>query len=135
MLPAAALDTSALSTTSAHLVDDIWMAGQLATAHTQRLLVPLHAPPSVDITRSHTLETHMAADGVSRAEANGATLSMFGPAFAAEGIWYRFAKDVRRGARGIILDVDEPVWAGLLTRKWREGWAWWTGMCVQAGRL
>lgn len=114
------LDTSKLLSSPAHLVDDIWMAGSLATQGVSRFVIPLPGPPSLDVTITHTLEEHMGSDGTSRAQANTRALRMFEGAFSRENLWYRFAKDVRR-AKGVTAPAfteveQEPVWIGVLAR-------------------
>jgi hypothetical protein len=128
------LDGPSLARTPAHLVDDIWMAGSLAVARVPRLVVPLPAPPSADVTVVHTLETHMAAAGMDRGAANNAALGLFADAWRAEGLWYRFAADVR-GAKGVVFDknADEPVMARSLERTWKEVGRWWREQMVKAG--
>jgi hypothetical protein len=108
----------------AHLVDDIWMAGCLSSQGVPRYIVPLPGPPSLDVTVTHPLEAHMSKDGISRATANGDTLRAFGDAWQGEGIWYRFAKDVKR-AKSVVAEGgseadDEPVWISLLARASKE---------------
>ena len=118
------LDTNRMMSTDAHLVDDIWMAGSLATQGVSRYVIPLPGPPSLDITITHTLEDHMASNGTDREKANTGALRMFKDAFSRENIWYRFGKDVK-GAKGVIsppsTDAEkEPVWIGVLARLWKE---------------
>jgi hypothetical protein len=118
----------------ARLVDDIWMAGSLATQDVPRYVIPLPGPPSLDVTITHTLEGHMASSGTSREQANTRTLRMFGDAFSRENIWYRFAKDVK-GAKGAISPPSteaekEPVWIGAIARLWKE-----VGKGIESARL
>lgn len=118
------LDTSRLMSSPAHLVDDIWMAGSLATQGVYRFVIPLPGPPSLDVTITHTLEEHMGSDGVNRAQANTETLRMFTPAFSRENLWYRFAKDVTQ-AKGATAPPsteaeEEPIWIGVFARLWKE---------------
>ena len=118
------LDTRTLMSSPAHLVDDIWMAGSLATQGVSRYVIPLPGPPSLDVTITHTLEGHMDSDGTSRAQANTATLRMFKEAFSRENLWYRFAKDVTRAkgttAPGSTEADQEPVWIGVIARLRKE---------------
>jgi len=118
------LNTKTLMSSPAHLVDDIWMAGSLATRGVSRYVIPLPGPPSIDVTVTHTLEEHMGTDGMSRAQANTAALKMFTEAFSRENLWYRFADDVK-GAKGVIAPPSteaeqEPVWIGALARFRKE---------------
>jgi hypothetical protein len=118
------LDTRNLMSSPAHLVDDIWMAGSLATQGVSRYIIPLPGPPSIDVTTTHTLEDHIASDGMSREQANTGALRMFREAFSRENIWYRFAKDVQ-GAKRVVAPPSteaeqEPVWIGVLARLWKE---------------
>jgi len=118
------LNTNMLMSSDARLVDDIWMAGSLATQGVFRYVIPLPGPPSLDVTITHTLEGHMASSGTSREQANTRTLGIFRDAFSRENIWYRFAKDVE-GAKGVIAPPSteaekEPVWIGVIARLWKE---------------
>jgi hypothetical protein len=128
------LDTHALASTPAHLVDDIWMAGSLSARGVSRLVVPLRAAPSVDVTVVHTLETHMQHEGTDRGAANDATLRYFADAWRAEGLWYRFAADVR-GAKGVVFDrdADEPIVIGTFARIYKEVGHWWREQMVKVG--
>lgn len=115
------LNTTALLSTPAHLVDDIWMSGQLASLAVPRYVVPLihGGPPNLDVTVTHTLETHMASDSLDRAAANDATLKAFESAWREESLWYRFRDDVRKGAKGVLwkgADDDQPRRIGWLAR-------------------
>ena len=128
------LDTSRMMSSDAHLVDDIWMAGSLATQGVSRYVIPLPGPPSLDITITHTLEDHMASKGTDRERANTGALRMFKDAFSREDIWYRFGKDVK-GAKGVIsppsTDAEkEPVWIGVLARLWKE-----VGKAIEGAKL
>ena len=65
----------------------------------------------------------MSGDGTDRAAANHETLRAFGPAWEREGIWYRFARDVKK-AKGVVAESnseagDEPVWIGPLARAFK----------------
>ena len=117
------LDTNRLRSSLAHHVDDIWMAGSLATQGVSRYVIPLPGPPSLDVTITHTLEGHMASNGMSREQANTGALRVFMEAFSRENLWYRFATD-GRGAKGVIAPPSteaeqEPVWIGGLARLWK----------------
>jgi hypothetical protein len=65
----------------------------------------------------------MGRDGTDRATANNEMLHVFRLAWEREGIWYRFARDVKR-AKGATAKSgseaeDEPVWIGLLARAFK----------------
>ncbi|KAL0959805.1 hypothetical protein HGRIS_011486 [Hohenbuehelia grisea] len=118
------LDIQKLMSSSAHLVDDIWMAGSLATQGVMRYIVPLPGSPSLDVTTTHTLEKHMESEGKSRGGANTETLHMFSEAFSKEKLWYRFEKDVK-GAKGVVSPAtteaeQEPVWISTAARLRKE---------------
>ena len=87
------LDMETMMSTSAHLVDDIWMAGILATRRVKRFVVPLHdGTRNRDIAaKSRLLETMNAAD-ISRAQANDETLLMFKEAWEYENLWQDVAE-------------------------------------------
>ena len=103
------LDTQALSSGEAHLVDDIWMAGHLSRIGVQRWVVPLILdpeggsswlnPPSVDVTVHHTLESHMRKDGHTREDANNYALQLFREDFERENLWYTLRQDRAAAAR------------------------------------
>jgi hypothetical protein len=119
------VDTAKMALTGrAHLVDDIWMAGCLSSQLIPRYIVPLPGPVSQDVTISHPLEAHMSKDGTDRATANDETLGAFVDAWKGEGIWYRFAKDVRKAKdvvdEGYSQVEDEPVWISPLARAFKE---------------
>lgn len=98
------LDLAAMSSSPAHLVDDIWMAGHLCVGRVPKFIVPLNigftgmsrrpkfylktAVPSVDIARHPALEAHMAAEGRTRGEANNEALHLFEDAWRQEGLYY-----------------------------------------------
>lgn len=93
-----------MASTQAHLVDDIWMAGNLCVARIPKYVVPLDigitgssallrpyrkiSVPSVDIARHAALEAHMQAEGHNRWEANNAALHLFEDAWRQEGLYY-----------------------------------------------
>lgn len=132
---AAILDTERMMATSAHLVDDIWMAGHLCMSRTPRYVVPLlpasfhRSPfsvvpggaitPSIDVTKHHTLETHMTSDGKSRAQANDETLAMFSDCWKRERLWYR----PRSGSGGATSQVEnDQDWSSGPTQPILVGW-------------
>lgn len=106
-----------------------WLPGFLTTPSSGVTLT--HAPqalacetPNVDVTRSHPLERHLAADGLSRAEANNLALAHFDEAWSREmarpgqsveayGLWYESPEErhARKEAR-----AHEPVLASTLVR-------------------
>ncbi|KZW01239.1 hypothetical protein EXIGLDRAFT_718983 [Exidia glandulosa HHB12029] len=102
---------------AAHLVDDIWINGQLARNCVPRYIVPVPGA-NIDITRTHVLESHMRNDGISRARANDVMLRFFKDAWEREGIWYEF------GGKG------QPSKKFLLSQwlvTWEKGWRWLWG--------
>lgn len=117
------LDKEMLLTTSAHLVDDIWMNGHLARAAIPRYVVPLRsnarwissflpslilasdAVPSIDVTKEHTLEGRIQKEGQTRATANWATLRMFEGAWRLEKLFYVTLQERRK----MTLDREEDA--------------------------
>ena len=105
------LDTKMLLSTSAHLVDDIWMAGHLCARSIPRYVVPLlsrtstisfrgaPAIPSIDVTRFHTLEAHIVSEGTTRGDANTQTIRTFAEEFRREGLFYDLRQDRERAHR------------------------------------
>jgi hypothetical protein len=73
----------------AKLVDDIWINGHLAALGIERFIVPMSGL-SIDIAQIKTLDEKMKLKGISRAVANGKTLSWFKDAFRSERIPYLF---------------------------------------------
>lgn len=109
------LDTNTLLSTPAHLVDDIWMAGHLASLGIPRMVVPLSLTdlPSIDVTRVHTLESHMNNEGTTRYQANTDTLKYFANAWRKEGLWYHL-----RASAGPRADL--PVLKQFTGRLWMK---------------
>ncbi|EJD34908.1 hypothetical protein AURDEDRAFT_117525 [Auricularia subglabra TFB-10046 SS5] len=101
---------------AAHLVDDIWINGQLARNCIPRYIVPVPGA-NIDVTRTHVLEGHMRGDGISRARANDVMLRFFKEAWAREDIWFQF------GGKEQPSKKWAPIrWAVECEKGWR--WLW-----------
>ena len=79
----------------AHFVDDIWMAGSLATQGVSRYVIPLPGAPSLNVTED------MAPNGTSRQRANTKALEMFKEAFIRENLLVSISEE-REGSNGSI---------------------------------
>lgn len=109
------LDADTLASTKAHLVDDIWMAGQLCALSVPRFVVPLLSltngikVPSIDVTRHHTLETHILSEGTTREQANTQTLRNFASSWSKEALFYPLRSARERSQRlGKPVDWQPP---------------------------
>jgi len=103
---------------AAHLVDDIWISGQLARNCVPRFIVPV-AGANIDVTHTHVLEGHMRDDGISRARANDLMLRFFRDDWARENVWYEL------GGNG-----EQPVHTWAFSQwfvTFEKGWRWFWG--------
>jgi len=82
------LDIGKMMNTSAHLVDDIWLMGNLANIGIKRFVVPLQdGTSSKDIAAASRLAKTLGQAEVSRETANDETLRMFEGAWKRENLW------------------------------------------------
>lgn len=82
------LDIGKMMNTSAHLVDDIWIMGNLANLGIPRYVVPLQdGTSSKDIAVASRLAKTLGQAEVSRDAANDETLLMFKDAWMRENLW------------------------------------------------
>ena len=86
------LDHTTMMSTSAHLVDDIWMNGVLARRGIKRYVVPLQDGTSshelAKFPRESRLEKTLHNSAITRADANDEILLMFKKEWLREGLWY-----------------------------------------------